>query len=143
MKSYELAMTPEKHGSVPRFMPFYSADEHCVLNNRRGPFSAVEILKEVFNEDFRAALEMFIHYYPGDVRAAIGNSQAENLHLIHISEPRVADTYDADPRHLAVELDINAGIRTVSGMIFRSSEIIRLERASTAVVRTAAAIRIR
>lgn len=115
MKSYELAMTPKKHGSVPCLMPFYSADEHSVLNNRRGPFSAVEILKEVFNEDFRAALEMFIHYYPGDVRAAIGNSQAENLHLIHISEPRVADTYDADPRHLAVELDINAGIRTNVG----------------------------
>ena len=117
MKSYELAMTPEKHGCVPRFMPFYSADEHSVLNNRRGPFSAVEILKEVFNEDFREALEMFIRYYPGDVRAAIGNSQAENLRLIRISEPRVADTYDADPRHLAVELDINAGILADVGSV--------------------------
>ena len=88
MKSYELAMTPKKHGSVPCLMPFYSADEQSVLNNRRGPFSAVEILKEVFNEDFREALEMYIRYYPGDVRAAIGNSQAENLRLIRISEPR-------------------------------------------------------
>lgn len=117
MKSYELAMTPEKHGCVPRFMPFYSADEHSVLNNRRGPFSAVEILKEVFNEDFREALEMFIRYYPDDVRAAIGNSYAENLRLIRISEPRVADTYDADPKHLAVELDINAGIRADIGSV--------------------------
>ena len=29
------------------------------LKNRRGPFSVVEILKEVFNEDFFAAIDRF------------------------------------------------------------------------------------
>ncbi|MBS7259644.1 MAG: hypothetical protein KIG25_04355 [Eubacteriales bacterium] len=59
MRSYEYFPSPENGGSVHVLMPFYTAEEENALKNRRGPFSVVEILKEVFNEDFFAAIDRF------------------------------------------------------------------------------------
>ncbi|MBQ4448497.1 MAG: helix-turn-helix domain-containing protein [Clostridia bacterium] len=111
MRSYEYAMTKTGHGSVPCCMPFYTAKEQNSLRNRKGPFSAVEILRELFNEDFKAALDMYVRAYPDDVKTAIGNKEAQNLRLVRIGEPRVADVYDSDIRHMAIELVIIGTVR--------------------------------
>ena len=117
MRSYEYAMTKTGHGSVPCFMPFYTAEEKNSLRNRKGPFSAIEILREVFNEDFKAALDMYVRAYPDDIKAAIGNNEAWNLTLVRTGEPRVADVYDSDIRHMAIELVIIGTLRAdVEGM---------------------------
>ena len=115
MKSYEYAMTKTGHGSVPCIMPFYTAEERNSLQNRRGPFSAVEILREVFNEDFRAALDMYVRVFSDDVKEAIGNKEAQNLRLIRVGEPRVANVYDSDIRHMAIELVIVGTVRADVG----------------------------
>ena len=79
MRSYEYAMTKTGQGSVPCCMPFYTAEEQNSLRNRKGPFSAVEILREVFNEDFKAALDMYVRAYPDDVKTAIEIRRRRNL----------------------------------------------------------------
>ena len=84
MKSYDIAVLPGKSGPKEYVLPFYSAEEHTALENKKGPYSVIEILKEVFNEDFKAALDAYLALYPQDAGIAAG--------MKGIADPRVADT---------------------------------------------------
>lgn len=94
MKSYDIAVLPGKSGPERIALPFYSAEEHTALENRQGPFTVVEILKEVFNEDFRAAAENYIATFPEDIKKALNQNDLEDIRLVRIGEPRVECSID-------------------------------------------------
>lgn len=94
MRSYEYMPSPENGGSVHVLMPFYTAEEENALKNRRGPFSVVEILKEVFNEDFFAAVDRFVQIYPEIIRKFTGRNDADAFRLSLLSEPKILDAFE-------------------------------------------------
>ena len=52
MRTYGLTMLPDNGSIVPVLMPFYTAEAHNSLERGSRPYSVVEILREVFSEDF-------------------------------------------------------------------------------------------
>lgn len=114
MKSYEYLPSPENGGSVHVLMPFYSAEEENALKNRRGPFSVIEILKEVFNEDFFAAVDRYVETYPDLIKKFTGRNDADAFRLDLLSEPRIEDCFEYDYRYLAVDLVFDAVVNTIT-----------------------------
>lgn len=110
MKSYDIAVIPGKSGPEKCVLPFYSAEEHTALENRKGPFTVVEILREVFNEDFKAAAENYIATYPGDIRKALGKDGLDDIRLVRIGEPCVESSIDDCSYYTVVDLFFNAVI---------------------------------
>lgn len=114
MKSYEYFPSPENGGSVHVLMPFYTAEEENALKNRRGPFSVVEILKEVFNEDFFAAVDRFVQIYPEILKKVTGRNDADAFRLSLLSEPKILDAFEYDYCYLTVDLVFDAVVNTVT-----------------------------
>ena len=56
MRTYGLTMLPDNGSIVPVLMPFYTAEAHNSLERGSRPYSVVEILREVFSEDFFKAI---------------------------------------------------------------------------------------
>ena len=110
MKSYDVALLPGKGGPMKCLLPFYSAEEHTALEKRKGPFTVVEILREVFNEDFKAAAENYIANYPGDIMKPLGKEGVEDIRLIRIGEPRFESSIDDCSYHTIVDLFFNTVI---------------------------------
>lgn len=104
MNSYEYSPSPENGGSVHVLMPFYTAEEENALKNKRGPFSVVEILKEVFKEDFFAAVDRFVQIYPDLIKKFTGRNDVDAFHLYLLGEPKILDAFEYDYRYLAVDL---------------------------------------
>ena len=55
MRTYGVSMISTQNGLVPCIMPFYTAEANNSLERGSRPYTVVEILREVFNEDFEKA----------------------------------------------------------------------------------------
>lgn len=110
MRSYEYVPAPENGGSVPLFMPFYTAEEENALKYKRGPFTVIELLKDVFNENFFAAIDQYVQIYPKAIRKHTGRKDIGSFRLNLLSEPNIKDAFEHGCRYLAVDLVFDAVI---------------------------------
>ena len=63
-------------------MPFYTAEAHNSLERGSRPYSVVEILREVFKEDFSKAIQCYMDRCPEGAAKAIGVDEARNIKLL-------------------------------------------------------------
>lgn len=74
---------------MPFFIPCYPAETHNSLERGSRPYSVVEILREVFKEDFKKAIQYYMDICPEGAAAGIGLPEAKDFKLKWLSEPRV------------------------------------------------------
>ena len=64
MKYYGVTMFQTKDRIVPAVMPMYTAEEQNTLERGSRPYTVVEILREVFKEDFYKTIQRYIEICP-------------------------------------------------------------------------------
>ena len=89
MRTSSLFMAQSNDTVVPIVMPSNAAQTPKTLERGSRPYSVVEILRDVFQEDFRKAIQDYMEQYPESAEAAIGVSGAKELRLLYLSEPKV------------------------------------------------------
>jgi transcriptional regulator with XRE-family HTH domain len=114
MRTYGLTMLPDNGGIVPVLMPFYTAEAHNSLERGSRPYSVVEILREVFSEDFFKAIQCYMDRCPEGAAKAIGVDEARNIKLLWLSEPKVESSLKQPACTTAVDLIFKA---TVEAMV--------------------------
>ena len=114
MRTYGLTMLPDNGGIVPVLMPFYTAEAHNSLERGSRPYSVVEILREVFSEDFFKAIQCYMDRCPEGAAKAIGVDEARNFKLLWLSEPKVESSLKQPACTTAVDLVFKA---TVEAMV--------------------------
>ena len=114
MRTYGLTMLPDNGSIVPVLMPFYTADAHNSLERGSRPYSVVEILREVFSEDFFKAIQCYMDRCPEGAAKAIGVDEARNFKLLWLSEPKVESSLKQPACTTAVDLVFKA---TVEAMV--------------------------
>lgn len=114
MRTYGLTMLPDNGGIVPVLMPFYTAEAHNSLERGSRPYSVVEILREVFSEDFFKAIQCYMDRCPEGAAKAIGVDEARNCKLLWLSEPKVESSLKQPACTTAVDLVFKA---TVEAMV--------------------------
>jgi len=107
-------MLPDNGGIVPVLMPFYTAEAHNSLERGSRPYSVVEILREVFSEDFFKAIQCYMDRCPEGAAKAIGVDEARNCKLLWLSEPKVESSLKQPACTTAVDLVFKA---TVEAMV--------------------------
>ena len=88
MRTVGVGSMPMGGGEVPVLLPFYTAEENALERGVR-PYSVVEILREVFREDFGKAIQFYMDNCPEGAEKAVGQKGAREFRLIRLSEPRV------------------------------------------------------
>lgn len=114
MRTYGLTMLPDNGSIVPVLMPFYTAEAHNSLERGSRPYSVVEILREVFSEDFFKAIQCYMDRCPEGAAKAIGVDEARNFKLLWLSEPKVESSLKQPACTTAVDLVFKA---TVEAMV--------------------------
>lgn len=104
MWTTSLFMAPSNDTVVPIVMPSYAAETPNTLERGSRPYSVVEILRDVFHEDFKKAIQCYMDYYPKNAEAAIGVSGAKELRLVYLSEPKVESSLKQPACSIAVDL---------------------------------------
>ena len=104
MKYYGVTMLPSADRIVPAVMPMYTAEEQNSLERGKRPYTVVEILREVFKEDFYKAVQRYLEICPEGAEKAIGIKGAEEFRLVWLSEPRVESSLDQPACTTAVDL---------------------------------------
>ena len=110
MQQMERSMRPEWDALAPGMMPFNPADPQCALQRGLRPYSVVEILREVFHEDFSEKLKIYLRDHPVQAAEAIGVPGAEDFRLCWLSAPRVESTLDQPICSMAVDLVFRATV---------------------------------
>lgn len=110
MRTYGLTMLPDNGGIVPVLMPFYTAEAHNSLERGSRPYSVVEILREVFSEDFFKAIQCYMDRCPEGAAKAIGVDEARNCKLLWLSEPKVESSLKQPACTTAVDLVFKATV---------------------------------
>ena len=64
MRTYGLTMIPTSDSIVPVLLPLYTAESQNSLERGSRPYSVVEILREVFKEDFQKAIQSYMEKCP-------------------------------------------------------------------------------
>ncbi len=105
-----VTMTPSEGGMVPVILPAYPAEEVCSLERGVRPYTVVEILREVFHEDFFLAVQMYMDRYPEGAAKAIGREGAEGFRLVSLGEPRVESSLHQAACSMAVDLLFRATV---------------------------------
>lgn len=82
MRTYGVSMISTQNGLVPCIMPFYTAEANNSLERGSRPYSVVEILREVFSEDFFKAIQCYMDRCPEGAAKAIGVDEARNFKLL-------------------------------------------------------------
>ena len=114
MRTYGLTMIPTSDSIVPVLLPFYTAESQNSLERGSRPYSVVEILREVFKEDFQKAIQSYMEKCPEGAEKAIGVDEARNFRLVWLSEPRVESSLHQPACTTAVDLIFKA---TVEAMV--------------------------
>ena len=114
MRTYGLTMIPTSDSIVPVLLPFYTAESQNSLERGSRPYSVVEILREVFKEDFQKAIQSYMEKCPEGAAKAIGVDEARNFRLMWLSEPRVESSLHQPACTTAVDLIFKA---TVEAMV--------------------------
>ena len=114
MRTYGVSMFSTQNGLVPCIMPFYTAETNNSLERGSRPYTVVEILREVFNEDFEKAIQCYMDSCPEGAAMAIGMKEAREFKLVRLNEPRVESSLRQPACTTAVDLVFTA---TVSAMI--------------------------
>ena len=104
MRYYGVSMIPTGGEIVPILMPIYGAEEHNSLERGSRPYTVVEILKEVFKEDFRKAIQCYMDQCPEGAAKAIKEDNARDFHLVWLNEPRVESSLRQPACTTAVDL---------------------------------------
>lgn len=104
MRTYGFSMIPLNNEVVPVLMPFYTAEEENALERGSRPYSVVEILREVFKEDFKKAIQAYMDDCPDGAAEAIGVPAAQNFELTWLSEPKVESSLKQPTCTMAVDL---------------------------------------
>ena len=79
MRTYGVSMFSTQNGIVPCIMPFYTAEANNSLERGSRPYTVVEILREVFDEDFDKAIQCYMDSCPEGAAAAIGMKEAREF----------------------------------------------------------------
>ena len=108
MRTYGLSMIPSQDKIVPVLMPFYTAEEQNTLERGSRPYSVVEILREVFKEDFFKSVQSYMDRCPEGAAKAIGVPDAREFRLIWLSEPKVESSLRQPACTTAVDLIFRA-----------------------------------
>ena len=104
MRTYGVSMLSTQNGLVPCIVPFYTAEVNNSLERGSRPYTVVEILREVFNEDFEKAIQLYMDSCPEGAAVAIGEKEARECKLVRLGEPRVESTLRQPACTTAVDL---------------------------------------
>lgn len=113
MRYLGVSMLPSGREMVPVLMPFYTAEEQNSLERGSRPYTVVEILREVFKEDFRKAIQGYMDVCPEGTAKAIGNDEAKQFHLKWLSEPKVESSLRQPACTTAVDLIFRASVEAM------------------------------
>lgn len=105
-----LSMIPSRNGIVPVILPVYTAEEQSSLERGSRPYTVVEILREVFKEDFRKAIQTYMDRCPEGAAKAVGNDEAKDFHLAWLGEPKVESSLSQPACTTAVDLVFRASV---------------------------------
>lgn len=108
MRTYGVAPIMSGSGMSAAIMPFYSAEAQNSLERGSRPFSVVEILREVFKEDFHKAIQMYMEKCPEGVAKAVNTPDARDFKLTWLSEPKVESSLRQPACTIAVDLIFRA-----------------------------------
>lgn len=97
-------MIPSNGEVLPVLMPFTIADAQKNLERNSMPYSVIDILKEVFHQDFGKAIQNYMDMRPGALQEAINNKDAKEFRLLWFSEPKVESSLDQPMCTTAVDL---------------------------------------
>ena len=113
MRYLGVSMLPSGREMVPVLMPFYTAEEQNSLERGSRPYTVVEILREVFKEDFRKAIQGYMDVCPEGTAKAVGNDEAKQFHLKWLSEPKVESSLRQPACTTAVDLIFRASVEAM------------------------------
>lgn len=113
MQTYGVSMFSTQNGIVPCIMPFYTAETNNSLERGSRPYTVVEILREVFDEDFDKAIQCYMDSCPEGAAAAIGMKEAREFKLVRLNEPRVESSLRQPACTIAVDLVFTAAVNAM------------------------------
>ena len=130
MRTSSLFMAQSNDTVVPIVMPSNAAQTPKTLERGSRPYSVVEILRDVFQADFRKAIQDYMEQYPESAEAAIGVSGAKELRLLYLSEPKVESSLRQPACSTAVDLIFWAVVEALIPAVDQSDPDVILERRS-------------
>ena len=113
MRYYGVSMIPTGGEIVPILMPIYGAEAQNSLERGSRPYTVVEILKEVFKEDFHKAIQCYMDQCPEGAAKAVKEDTAKDFHLVWLSEPRVESSLRQPACTTAVDLIFNCTVEAL------------------------------
>ena len=128
MKYYGVSMIPTGGELVPILMPIYGAEAQNSLERGSRPYTVVEILKEVFKEDFHKAIQCYMDQCPEGAAKAIKEDNAKDFHLVWLSEPRVESSLRQPACTTAVDLIFSCTVAALVPMSGQEDESIMVEK---------------
>ena len=93
--------------------PFQPADEYSRLKRGERPYTVVEILRNVFHEDFTRQIQYYLDTCPEGVAEAIQVEGAWDFRLIRLSEPKIESCLRQAACNTAVDLLFTATVEGV------------------------------
>ena len=93
--------------------PFHPADEYSRLKRGERPYTVVEILRNVFHEDFTKQIQYYLDTCPEGVAEAIQVEGAWDFRLIRLSEPKIESCLRQAACSTAVDLLFTATVEGV------------------------------
>lgn len=113
MRTYGVSMLQAQDKLVPVIMPFYTAEAQNTLERGSRPYSVVEILREVFKEDFFKAIQYYMNQCPEGAAKAIGIANAREFRLVWLYEPKVESSLHQPACTTAVDLIFRATVEAL------------------------------
>ena len=110
MRTYGVSFIRTENKFVPVILPFNAAEAQNTLERGSRPYSVVEILREVFKEDFFKAIQYYMEQCPEGAAKAIGVPEARDFHLKWLSEPKVESSLHQPACGTAVDLIFRATV---------------------------------
>ena len=125
MRTFSIEIMREGDYLMKYLVPVYDAEEHNSLERGSRPYTVVEILKEVFNEDFRNAIQTYMDKYPEIMGRVLCQKGATNFKLLWLGKPKVESSLSQPACSTAVDLIFRT---SVEAMIPTSNGIMKMRR---------------
>ena len=113
MRTIEVTPVITGEGLSAAVLPFYYAEEKNTLERGSRPYSVVDILRDIFKEDFRKRIQTYVDRYPEDVVKAVGIPDACGFQLTWLGEPRVESSLSQPACTTAVDLIFKASFTAI------------------------------
>ena len=133
MRTYGYSMVPLNNEIVPVLMPYYTAETENSLERGSRPYSVVEILREVFKEDFKKAIQSYMDTCPQGAAKAIGVTDAQDFRLTWLSEPKVESSLMQPACTMAVDLLFRVSLTAIVSSTGNGTEATDAEDAAEPV----------